>query len=323
MGILYEHAKHKRQEYDENDLICSVRDITTLFKNILGDESMPDPNEANDAEWERYIQKVNASIQERLIEFHRACLYNGIPRMYVFVSCDGKQLWLSLKMGIVSFPSDMIAGALFDWLKDFVLSTILSPNNHNGPIHIRIDYKSLTNLESRLIINMIRTLNEQLSEEHYIVDEKRLEENVIAFMDLDYMDGIGGINYFDLAERIHDRYEFCEIKAYNSGSHRDEWKEFMMNGIELVNVLEPPKGLKKYNSSYKLAIDATDAIRRSDRIVVVSGDRNIINLCFAVHKSARLIDFILPDQQTDINFTRMADNVLDLELNDYKMEMRA
>ena len=92
--------------------------------------------------------------------------------------------------------------------------------------------------------------------------------------------------------------------------------------MELVNVLEPPRDLGVYDASYKLVIDAMDAIRRSDRIVVVSGNRNLISLCFAVHKSARKIDFILPDEQADINFIRQSDNVLDLELNEYKMEVK-
>lgn len=317
------YRTYERHVYGKQEMHCPVDRPSRLFDDIFKAIGIDYTPQVDEWGWEEFLEKVNASLQGRLCMFHAASINGGMPRMFVNIFCDGKQLRLRLKMSTITYPSDMNTGALFDWLRDFVLGAVLNADMERAPLLVRIDDEGLETHERMMIAATLEGLNEFLHEKRYIIDIPNRWEDVSVFIDLDYMDGIGGTDYPKLVERIRARYDCCYIRAYTSGTHRENWMEFMEMGVEPVSVMEAPQGYRGYDASYKLVIDAMEAIRRSDRIVVVSGDRNLISLCFAVHKNARKIDFIIPDEQTDINFIRQADNVLDLELKDYVMEGRA
>ncbi len=316
------YRTYERHSYGKREMYCPVDNPSELFNNIFKAIGIDYKPQDDEWKWEDFLDEVNTSLQNRLSMFYAACISGGVPRMIVNMYCDGKQLRLCLKMSIITYPSNMNTGALFDWMRDFVLGVVLSPDGNAMPLRVRIDDRTLTNQEARMIASMLDAFNGFHREVRYVIEVPNRWEEVSAFVDLDYLDAVRGIDYTRLAKRIRRRYECCRIRAYTSGAHRDEWQEFMFRGMELVGVMEAPKGYRGYDASYKLVIDAMESIGRSDRIVIVSGDRDLISLCFAAHKQAKTIDFILPDEQTDINFIRHADKVLDLELNDYVMEGR-
>lgn len=315
-------ATYERYTFKEKDLRCPIASLTPLFHRILGNLDRPLKNDADEWVWEAYLEKVNASIEERMGSFNEACLLSGIPRIYVNVFTDGKDLRIVLRMSIISFPSSMNTGALFDWLKDFVLGCILAPIQKDSQLRIRIDDRRMTNQEVRMITLMLNNLNNQAGFERYITSGLHRDGLTSVFIDMEYLDCIGYVDYYGLANRIRNHYGYCTIKAYGGEAHREEWRDFLFQGIELVNNLEPPMNYRPYNPSYKLVIDASCTIKDSDRIVIVSGDRSLIQLCFAVHKAAKEIEFIIPDEQTDINFARHADKILDIGLNEYVMGVR-
>ena len=152
-------TEYERRRFSESDLRCPVGEPNALFGHILGAIGMPYERQEDEWAWERYLDAVNASLQDRLGCFQGACIQSGIPPMHVNIFCDGERLSLRLRMGMVSYPSGMNTGALFDWLRDFVLGVILSQYPDGTQMSVRLDDADLTVGEVRAIAEMIGSLN--------------------------------------------------------------------------------------------------------------------------------------------------------------------
>ena len=141
-----------------------------LIKNIFQTIGMEYRPQDDEWEWEKYLDEVNESLQTSLELFHEACIISGIPRMHVNIFCDGKKLFVHLRMSIIRYPSDINTGALFDWLRDFVLGVFLSPRTEGGPTRISLKDRYLTTLEVGMIADMLETLNKRNYEALYEIE---------------------------------------------------------------------------------------------------------------------------------------------------------
>ena len=149
-----------------------------------------------------------------------------------------------------------------------------------------------------------------------------MKDNVktIALIDGAYLDAIG-ISSRSIAEKIREHYgNDCEIRIYREAVARIP-KEKFGNKFRAVQGVKAPQMYREYDSSYKLVIDAVVARDSFDIIIIVSGDRNFLQICPTIHDAGKKIVFVLPDEQTDTNFFRLPDNVLDLSLENYVMEV--